>query len=181
MDFALHIKTKMYLPRPRAAPLPHGNRMLPLALVLAFVSPGALATPVCRWVDASGQTHVADTVPSAYQAGASCTDSDQFELTPAQQRDAERRTADEQFRARNLGVLPPAGAASGLPRAPRSAKRPTDAITDATDCPTWWRIYDESSACFGPFRTTSGSLKPEALDQCNEVPSPELKCGPRRH
>lgn len=181
MDFALQVKTKMPTPRSRPAPVSHGSRMLPLALVLAFASAGAGASPVCRWVDASGQTHVSDTVPSAYQAGASCTDSDQFELTPAQQRDAERRTADEQFRARNLGVLPPAGVASGVPRAPRSAKRPAEAITDATDCPTWWRIYDESSACFGPFRTLQGSIKPEAFDQCNEVASPELKCGPRRN
>lgn len=108
-------------------------------------------------------------------------DSDQFELTPAQQRDAQRRTADEQRRARDLGVLPPAAAASALPRAPRPVKRPAETITDATDCPTWWRIYDESSACFGRFRTIQGSVKPEAFDHCNEVMSPELKCGPRSH
>lgn len=181
MDFELETRTRMPMTRSPPVPPQHYSPLLPLALVLAFASAGAGASPVCRWVDASGQTHVSDTVPSAYQAGASCTDSDQFELTPAQQRDAERRTADEQFRARNLGVLPPAGAASGIPRTPRGAKRPAETITDATDCPTWWRIYDESSACFGPFRTPQGSVKPEAFDQCNEVASPELKCGPRRN
>ena len=181
MVFAPKAGIEMHASSGLAAPWPHCRRMLSLGLALGLASAGAVATPVCRWVDAAGQTHVADAVPSAYQAQATCTDSDQFELTPAQQRDAERRWADEQFRARNLGVVPPATAASGAPEVPRSAKRPTETVTDATDCPTWWRIYDESSACFGPFRTTSGSLKPEAFDQCNEVRSPELKCGPRRH
>lgn len=181
MDFALRIMTKMHVPRSRAAPMSHGHRALALAWVLTFASVGAAASPVCRWVDASGQTHVSDTVPTAYQAGASCTDSDQFELTPAQQRDAERRTADEQYRARNLGVVPPQAAASGVARAPRDAKRPAETVTDATDCPTWWRIYDDSNACFGPFRTVQGGLKPEAFDHCNVVASPELQCGPRRN
>ena len=181
MVFAPKTGIEMHASSGLAVPWPHCRHMLSLGLALGLASAGTVATPVCRWVDAAGQTHVADAVPSAYQAQATCTDSDQFELTPAQQRDAERRWADEQFRARNLGVVPPATAASGAPEVPRSAKRPAETVTDATDCPTWWRIYDESSACFGPFRTTSGSLKPEALDQCNEVPSPELKCGPRRH
>ncbi|MBX9818544.1 MAG: hypothetical protein K2X79_10980, partial [Burkholderiaceae bacterium] len=60
-------------------------------------------------------------------------------------------------------------------------KRPAETVTDATDCPTWWRIYDDSNACFGPFRTVQGGLKPEAFDHCNAVASPELRCGPRRN
>ena len=59
-------------------------------------------------------------------------------------------------------------------------KRPAELVTDATDCETWWRLYDESTACFGPFRTTRGATKVEAFDVCNAVASPEPKCGPRR-
>jgi hypothetical protein len=43
----------------------------------------------------------------------------------------------------------------------------------------WWRIYDESVECFGPYRTTRGATKPEGFDRCNVVSSPEAKCGPR--
>ena len=60
-------------------------------------------------------------------------------------------------------------------------KRPTETVNDSTDCTTWWRLYDESAECFGPFRTTRGAIKPEAFDSCNVIPSPDLKCGPRRN
>jgi hypothetical protein len=60
-------------------------------------------------------------------------------------------------------------------------KRPTEVVTDATDCATWWRIYDASVECFGPYRTTRGATKVEAFDKCNVIASPEPKCGPRSH
>jgi hypothetical protein len=52
-------------------------------------------------------------------------------------------------------------------------------VTDETDCPTWWRLYDDSIECFGPYRTTRGAIKVEGFDVCNVVQSPEPKCGPR--
>jgi hypothetical protein len=64
--------------------------------------------------------------------------------------------------------------------APVVVKRPVEQVTESTDCATWWRLYRESQECFGPFHTVGGGLKPEAFDHCNEIPSPELKCGPWR-
>ncbi len=58
-------------------------------------------------------------------------------------------------------------------------KRPAEVVTDATDCGAWWRLYDESIACFGPFRTTRGATKVEAFEVCNVIASPVPKCGPR--
>ena len=49
-----------------------------------------------------------------------------------------------------------------------------------TSCTTWWRLYRESQECFGLFRTVGGGIKPEAFDHCNEIPSPETRCGPYR-
>ncbi len=154
------------------------------AMALALLSPPAGATPICRWVDENGRTQIADVVPDKYRQVATCTDSQKYELSPEQRRAAEQRVADDRARARNEAAKPPGERASSAPRPAGSAplpgaKRPAEVVTDATDCRTWWRIYDESVECFGPYRTTRGATKVEAFDACNVVPSPEARCGPR--
>ena len=144
------------------------------------------ATSICRWLDDSGHTQMSDAVPEVYRQRATCIDAHQYELTPLQQRDADERNAALQAQLRAAEVqretaiapapMPPAGAAS----AP-NVKRPLQPITDATDCPTRWRLYDESSDCFGSYRSVGGGIKPEALEWCNVIASPEVNCGPRRN
>ena len=153
------------------------------ALSLLPFSNGAGATSICRWVNESGRTQFAEVVPEKYKKVAVCNDSQRYGLSPEQSRAADQRAADERARAGKVAAKPdgasssprPAGAAASRP----GAKRPSEVVTDATDCPTWWRIYDESVECFGPYRTTRGATKVEAFDKCNVVPSPEPKCGPR--
>ena len=111
-------------------------------------------------------------------------DSQRYELSAEQRRAAEQRVADDRERARRPTAKAPSDLASSAPRPPRAAsqsdaKRPTEVVTADTDCTTWWRIYDKSVECFGPFRTTRGATKPEGFDRCNVVASPEPKCGPR--
>lgn len=155
------------------------------AACLVLLPSAAGATPVCRWVDDGGRTHVADNVPERYRATATCTDSQKYELTPAQQRAAQQRVADDRAKAARAAAVPAPRAASATAsqpaaRAPgRAVKRPAEVVTDTTDCATWWRLYDESAACFGPFRTTRGATKAEAFDVCNVIVSPESRCGPR--
>jgi hypothetical protein len=154
-----------------------------LALPPTLLSPAMGASLICRWVDEKGHTQVADVVPQKYASVATCTDSEQYELTAQQRREAEQRRAAERSKARVDKAKPPKKTASSATRAMNaasqpSAKRPSEVVTDATDCPTWWRIFDESSECFGPFKMLHG-IKPEAFDKCNEVPSPEPKCGLR--
>lgn len=147
--------------------------------------PGA-ATSLCRWVDDSGRTHIAATVPERYKATATCTDSGRYEVPAAQRRAAQQRAEDEQARAKGSAAAPAAAsAASAAPSVAAAAsapapKRPAQAVTDQTDCATWWRLYEESLACFGPFRTTRGAVKAEAYEVCNVVVSPEPRCGRRR-
>lgn len=157
-----------------------------VTLALAMLAPDLGATSICRWVDANGRTQMSDVVPDAYKNVATCTNSQQYELSPQQRLEAEKRAADERSLSGTDPHGGPAQTPSGSARPASSAspsreKRPTQTVTDATDCQTWWRLYDESSDCFGPFKTTQGGIKPEAFDQCNEVKSPELKCGPRRN
>ena len=142
-------------------------------LVVACARIGA--TPICRWVDSDGRSQLSEMVPEQYRKGATCTDSMQYELAPG-----EAHTGVVQDVARPLAPLP---AVAPVPLQAAShpvAKRPAEVVTDATDCPTHWRLYDASMACFGPFRTTRGATRVEAFDVCNVVASPELRCGPRR-
>ena len=74
-------------------------------------------------------------------------------------------------RARQAAAKPPADRASSALRPARAAsqpgaKRPTEAVTDATDCTTWWRIHDQRVECFDPYRTTRGATQVEGFDKC---------------
>ena len=154
-------------------------------ITLALLSPGLGAASICQWVDQEGRTQLSDVVPDRYKGIAHCTSSLQHELSPEQKGAAEKRVAEERDRARSQVSSPPDGTPSRAPgpsgaTPPSGAKRPAEVVTDSTSCAAWWRIFDESTECFGPFRTVRG-IKPEAFENCNEVPSPELKCGPRSH
>jgi hypothetical protein len=158
------------------------HRTLFAALCLGTLS-GVQAGDIYRWVDEQGRTQWSDVVPEKYRSSATRLDTRHYELTPEQQREAEERAARERARAPNLPE-PPATPApkSAAPSVPAPVvKRPVEQVTESTDCETWWRLYRESQDCFGPFHTVGGGLKPEAFDHCNEIPSPELKCGPYRN
>lgn len=154
------------------------------ALAVLLASAGAQATPICRWVDKAGRTQIASTVPDAYQAVATCKDSQQYELTAPQRQAAEQRAAADKARA-GVAASKRAASAATAQRLPATAiptpviKRPAERITEATDCPTRWRLYDESADCFGPYRTTRGATRVEGFDACNVIESPEPVCGLR--
>ena len=106
---------------------------------------------------------------------------------PQQRQAAEQRVADSEAKARRAGARPACGGSVKCKATPRgrhpspARSGPTEVVSGATDCPTWWRIYDESVECFGPYRTTRGATKVEAFDKCNVIASPEPRCGPRSH
>lgn len=159
----------------------HGLSTALLAIMAHFLMlPHAGATSICRWVDENGQVQFSDVVPDRYTNIVTCTHSQPIELS------VEQRAANERAKRRTDKISSPATAASSAAPlqsiAPQpDAKQPAERITDSTDCPTWRRLYDESGACFAPFRTAGGGVKAEAFDKCNEVPSPEAKCGPERN
>ena len=155
-------------------------------MALTLLPTASVATPLCRWVDDAGRKQIAEVVPERYRKTATCSDSQAYELTPEQRREAERRAAEDKARARQQATPTPRAqeakaSAPGAATSEAKLKRPSETGDDATDCATWWRLYDESAECFGPFRTTRGAIKPEAFDSCNVIPSPDPKCGPRRN
>ena len=150
-----------------------------LAIVACFViSVPAEATSVCRWIDENGQVQFADVVPDRYKGIVTCTHS----LTPDV--NGKGRAVIEGAKNRDSKASAPQPAASNAAAPPvasplPAAKRPAETVTESTDCKTWWRLFDESGACFAPFRTTRGGVKAEAFDRCNAIPSPQEKCGPQ--
>lgn len=44
---------------------------------------------------------------------------------------------------------------------------------DTPACERRWHAYAASAACFNTYRLVGGGLKPEAFQQCTEVPQPE--------
>ena len=158
------------------------RRRVAAGALLLLSCAGASATALCRWVDERGRTQIAAEAPAQYAQTAVCTDSQRYELSPGQREAAAQRVADDLAQARRAAASAPAPGAASAPAAPASrsrAKRPAEPVTAATDCPTRWRLYDESVECFGPFRTTRGATKVEAFDHCNVIASPEARCGPR--
>jgi len=136
---------------------------------------------IYRWVDETGRTHVSDVVPEKYRKSATRIDSSSSEISPEQRQQAERAAAKNKALAEEAATRRQSASAvqpSTTATRPAASKRPAQGVTEATDCETWRRLYKESMECFGPFRTTTGATKAEAFDQCNPIPSPELKCGP---
>jgi len=146
---------------------------------------GAQAGDIYRWVDGQGRTHLSDVVPEKYKDVATRTDSEKYALTPEQQREAAVRAAQERSQTpalpkpRSAGVLTPT--APKAPAPPTVIKRPAQAVTESKDCAARWRLFRESEACFGPFNTLGGGIKPEAFDYCNEIQGPAFQCGLERN
>lgn len=155
-------------------------RVLLVVTAQYLMFPTAVATTVCQWIDENGRVEFSDAVPDEYSRIATCTYSRPVEL-PLEQGAADKRAKDGADKI-SPDAKAPSNAAPTQGSVPKpDAKQPSERITDSTDCNTWRRLYDESGACFAPFRTAGGGVKTEAFDKCNEVPSPEEKCGPERN
>ncbi len=161
----------------------HTTGYLLLAMLAWLIALPAQATMICRWVDDAGRTQLAEIVPEKYVQSARCTDSKQFEISAERTRQAEERARQLRQQAdisnQTTGDAPAAPLAAPGPRSAGSQadKRPARGVDQSTDCATWRRLYQESSACFAPYRTVGGT-KAEAFEKCQVIPSPVPKCGP---
>lgn len=151
--------------------------MRPLLICLLCMAACApAAATVYRWVDDQGRTHFADTVPERYRDRARPVDLRDDTPTEAERRQAEERAARERAR-----LAPPADGPAAASRpaasAPAAARRPPAPPSADTDCETWRRLYEESLACFGPYRNVRGAPRPEAFERCTPVDEPPPRCG----
>lgn len=149
-----------------------------LAWVAALLMPIVVhAADVYRWVDETGRVQFSDTVPEKYRDKATRVDTRPSELTDAQRREAEARALQARARAAETAAAQ-ARVASAPPRAlPAPVAAASAAAPTATDCATLHRLYQESQACFGPYRTVHGTTKAEGYEKCTVVADPTPQCG----
>ena len=157
---------------------------LPLLILLTLGGlwlPPLYGADIYRWVDENGRVQFSDTVPEKFKKSATHIDSRQYELTPAQRREAEARTA----RDKALAAEREAKAAATSPGQVASAAAPASAISPtagASDCATLRRRFAESNECFAPFFNRNGSVKAEGHAKCGPpVPYPTSECSAARN
>ncbi len=153
--------------RPRLPALHCAAAALAALLVLAGPAGGA---EVWKWQDAQGVTHYGPEPPDDPDAKAERVVLPDSGVTDADRRAAEKRVADDKAEIRRAtgGPAPRSGA--------RPAARPASAASAVPSCEEAWRRYNESYACFDPYRFGAGKIRPEAFEHCKEVPQPPALC-----
>lgn len=152
-------------------------RPLLLGVATALCMTQAHATDIYRWTDETGRVHMSDSVPERYRAGATRIDSAQYLARDAEVREAATRAERDKARAdAAVERQAPRARPQGLPQ---TTTAPSQAAADVeAECAMAHRAFRASQECFGPFRNVNGSVKPEALAVCREVPDPTTRCGP---
>jgi hypothetical protein len=122
------------------------------------------AGEVYKWTDEGGRVHYSDTVPPARKATAQPVDTSSAVVADTPPRRPATRAAPKKepiFSERPAPPPPPTAASA--PQTPAAA----------SSCEEAWRRFNESYACFDPYRMAGGRVRPEAYQHCVEVPRPD--------
>lgn len=147
-------------------------------LVLIALGPSsAYGADIYRWVDENGRVHFSDTVPPQYKKSVISIDSQQYELSPEQRKEAEARAAREKERFTETTKHKAAEATASTNSNPKASTATAKLPTATTDCATLFRRFQESSECYAPFFNANGSIKENAYETCGPaVPYPAQEC-----
>ena len=147
-------------------------------LIALAVATAAHAADIYVWTDENGKTHLADSVPAKYRKSAVRIDSNQFELTPEQQREAAAARSALERKADAVSAPAPSPAPTARPGAAPVSRAPAPVgPPSAGECEALQREYRQSLECYAPFVNANGSLKPGASVACKPVVNPTQKCG----
>lgn len=132
-----------------------------LLIAVCLISAQASAGEIYRWTDNNGQVHYGDAVPGAYQGAAKPVELNNVQVPDEERQAAAIRLQEEknllQRNAESVQAPPP---------------QPSPAPSEPASCEEQWRRYDESWACFNPYRTAYGAVKAEAFKHCTAIPEP---------
>jgi hypothetical protein len=122
------------------------------------------AMDVYKWTDAKGQVHYGDAVPEGKASSAKGISVKGGPVSEADRKAATERLA--KYRE-DLVRASPETAAAPAATTPKPRKTP---------CEEAWDAYNESYACFDPYRMGKGTIRLEAFQGCKEVNRPPEAC-----
>jgi hypothetical protein len=146
------------------------------------------AGDIYRWVDEQGRVQMSDRPPPKSSGQVIKQDSPRDEVAPEQRKAAQDRAERDRALLKSAETdRDKAAAQSPKPRAAASSRFADESDpslpprASAEDCRMWRQEYRRNEACFAPFRTARGGIKPEAFSVCGpELVDPEFECGGRR-
>ncbi|ARU03988.1 hypothetical protein CCO03_04240 [Comamonas serinivorans] len=149
-------------------PLASLAQSTPPASAASGAAPSAApaATGVYKWKDASGRWHYGDQPPSPK--------ADPMKLRVHTPTEAETQAARARLEAMQADSAAKAAQQAGA-GAPPSGRAPAGSgpLPGESACEAKWREYNESYACFDPYRVVGGGIKAEAFQKCKVVKQPE--------
>lgn len=150
-----------------------------MACIASLLHPGSTAAQVYKWVDENGKVHYGDAPPERDDVKRRAVKIDTPLPTPSD-RDAAQKRAEQERRTLNH-LIESRKRAETKTKQPGAATASTGAAppsVNETPCQKEWREFREKSACFAPYRTATGGIKPEAYERCKEVTQPTSVCPP---
>ena len=136
--------------------------------VLAGVALRAEAAEVYRWTDENGRVNYGVSAPPEKRTDARTVDTSGAKLNDTDRNAAANRLARDQayLRSPSLTASAPVFAASS----PVTSVPRQDA---PASCQEAWKRYNESYACFDPYRARNGMVKAEGFARCKQLPRPD--------
>jgi hypothetical protein len=140
-------------------------------LIAVTVSLNVYGGEIYKWTDKEGKVHFSDSVPDPYKHKAIAVDLRQATVTTADSEAAKDRLEREKAKAAEYQ----SARDQNNKTANVSTSMPNKNLTsDKKDtCEEQWKKYDESYACFNPYRIRQGIVKPEAFQHCTVMEQPK--------
>ena len=147
------------------------RRAWPLVVGCLLAATGVQSAEVYRWTDADGRVFYGDRAPEGRRASAKVIPIDP--PPPVRAKTAEPNASPRRDAAAGTRPAAPVPASPGLIGRSQSLPPLED---KETRCAAAWRRFDDSSACFAPYRVDGGRVLAEAYQRCESVAMP-TDCG----
>lgn len=143
------------------------HRYAPVLLLIVMAP--SWGTDIFKWVDENGKVHYGDSPVSEPHRGSKRVEVHADSLTQAQREEAHARVAAEKLNAERIAIEKQKKNETQVSSSAPPEKRN---INVREQCEEEKRLYEESGACFAPFRLVGGGIKAEAFKHCTQIKRP---------